>query len=146
MFSDLLKRLTAPEPEPLPSGDARLSLAALLVRLANSDGDYAPSEIARIDQTLAQRYGLDIDEARALRNEAEVLEAEAPDTVRFTRAIKDCVPYEDRVGVIEAMWSVVTADGQRDEEENSLMRMIAPMLGINDRDSNLARRRVEDRT
>ncbi len=145
MFADLLKRLTAPEPETLPEGDARLSLAALLVRLARSDGEYATTEIVRIDRVLSKRYGLSPDEAADLRVEAETLEAEAPDTVRFTRAIKDSVPYEERMNVIEALWNVVLADGERDEEENSIMRMIAPMLGVNDRDSNMARRRVEGR-
>ena len=74
-----------------------------------------------------------------------MLEAEAPDTVRFTRAIKDAVPYEDRMGVIEALWDVVLADGARDDEEDAMLRLIAPLLGVNDRDSNLARQRVEAR-
>ncbi|MBJ3761223.1 TerB family tellurite resistance protein [Maribius pontilimi] len=145
MFDDLLKRLIAPAPEQLPEADARLSLAALLVRIAKADGDYATAEIDRIDRMLCERYGLDTQDAAGLRREAEALEAEAPDTVRFTRAIKDSVAYDDRLGVIEALWAVVAADGVRDDEENSLMRMIAPMLGVNDRDSNMARRRVEAR-
>jgi uncharacterized tellurite resistance protein B-like protein len=143
MIADLLRRLSAPEPEPLPYDDARLALAALLVRIARSDDDYADHEIARIDAVLAGRYGLSPFEATKLRAEAEALEAEAPDTVRFTRAIKDAVPYDDRVGVIEAMWDVVLADGMRDEEEDAILRLVAPMLGVNDRDSNLARKRVE---
>ena len=104
MFADLLRRLTAPDPETLPDPDARLALAAVLVRLARSDGDYAASEIDRIDRILIRRHGLSPFEATALRREAEQLEEEAPDTVRFTRAIKDAVPYEDRAGVIEALW------------------------------------------
>ncbi|MBF9044619.1 TerB family tellurite resistance protein [Rhodobacterales bacterium HKCCE4037] len=143
MFADLLKRLTAPEPQALPYDDARLALAALLVRLARSDGDYAEVEIANIEHVLKHRYAVSETEARALRQEAEQLEAEAPDTVRFTRAIKDAVPYDDRVGVVEALWAVVLADGVRDEEEDALIRMVAPMLGVNDRDSNLARQRVQ---
>jgi uncharacterized tellurite resistance protein B-like protein len=143
MFSDLLRRLTAPDPTPLTHGDARLALAALLVRLARSDGDYAAIEKLQIDRALAHRYGLSDTAATALRAEAETLEAEAPDTVRFTRAIKDCVPYDDRVHVIEAMWFIALADGSRDHAENALLRMVAPMLGVNDRDSNLARQRVE---
>ncbi len=71
------------------------------------------------------------------------MEAQAPDTVRFTRAIKDAVAYDDRLDVVESLWAIALADGERDEHENSLMRMVAPMLGINDRDSNLARQRVE---
>jgi len=144
MIADLLRRLTAPDPEPLPYHDARLALAALMVRIARSDGEYAQVEQAQIDRVLAHRYALSEPDARALRAEAELLEVEAPDTVRFTRAIKDCVPYEDRVHVIEALWFIVLADGARDHEEDALMRMVAPMLGVNDRDSNLARKRVED--
>ncbi|MEM9756758.1 MAG: TerB family tellurite resistance protein [Pseudomonadota bacterium] len=143
MIADLLRRLTEPDPEPLPDPDARRALAALLVRIARSDGDYAAVEIAQIDRILSRRYGLGPFEAVALRKEAEALEAEAPDTVRFTRAIKDAVPYDDRAGVIAALWQVVLADGVRDHNEDALLRLIAPMLGVSDRDSNVIRQEVE---
>ena len=145
MFSDFLKRLTAPDPTPLTNVDARLALTALLVRIARSDGQYEAAESRRIDQIVTSRYGLGETEARLLRAEAESLESEAPDTVRFTRAIKDAVAYEDRLQVIEALWAVALADGARDDEENALLRTIAPLLGISDRDSNMARLRVEGR-
>ena len=142
MFSDLLRRLTAPAPQTLPDTDARLALGALLVRLARTDGDYAQSEINQINLVLMHRYGLDQAGAEALRKQCEAFEAEAPDTVRFTRAIKDAIPYPERLGVIEALWAVVLADGVRDDEEDSLMRMVAPLLGITDQDSHRARLRV----
>ncbi|MEL6608303.1 MAG: TerB family tellurite resistance protein [Pseudomonadota bacterium] len=143
MFQNLLSRLTAPEPDPLDDGDARLALTALLVRIARSDGDYSADEVARIDRITAKRYGLSPFEATKLRSDAETLEAEAPDTVRFTRAIKDAVDYEDRMGVIEALWAVVLADGVRDSEEDALLRLVANLLGVTDRDSALARQRVD---
>ena len=142
MFGEFLKRLTAPEPDPLDDGDARLALVALLVRIARSDGAYAADETARIDEIAQVRYGLSETAAQALRAEAEQLELEAPDTVRFTRAIKDAVAYEDRLGVIEALWQVVLADGVRAQEEDALMRLVANLLGVSDRDSALARQRV----
>ncbi|MEM9343655.1 MAG: TerB family tellurite resistance protein [Pseudomonadota bacterium] len=145
MFADFLNRLVRPDPAPLPETDARLALAALLVRIARSDGNYAPEEVARIDKTLEKRYALSVADAQALRGNAETLEGEAPDTVRFTRAIKDAVPYEDREGVIEALWDVVLADGVRDTEEDALLRLVSNLLGVNDRDSALARQRVEAR-
>jgi uncharacterized tellurite resistance protein B-like protein len=145
MFGDFLRRLTAPDPAPLPDGDARLALGALLVRVGRTDGSYQEDEVRRIERILGARYGLTPFEATRLRREAETLESEAPDTVRFTRAIKDAVPYEDRMGVIEALWEVVLADGIRDHEEDALLRLIAPLLGVNDRDSNLARQRIEAR-
>ena len=146
MFADFLRRLTQPEPAPLADTDSRLALAALLVRVARSDGSYESEEILRIDRILAKRYGLSPFEATKLRSDAETLEAEAPDTVRFTRAIKDAVPYEDRESVVEALWSVVLADGIRDHEEDAMLRLVANLLGVNDRDSNLARQRVENLT
>ena len=145
MFGELLRRMTAPEPERLGVNDSRLALAALLVRLARADGAYHDHEKARIDKVLTARFSLGPFEVSKLRADAETLEAEAPDTVRFTRAIKDAVAYEDRAQVIEALWEVALADGERDHEEDALMRLVAPMLGINDRDSALARQRVEKR-
>ncbi|ETA51290.1 TerB family tellurite resistance protein [Ponticoccus alexandrii] len=143
MFADFLKRLTAPQPEPLVDADARLALTALLVRVARADEHYDASEQSRIDRIASGRYGLSPFEASKLRREAEALEAEAPDTVRFTRAIKDAVPYEDRIGVIEALWQVVLADGHREAEEDALLRLVSNLLGVSDRDSALARQRVD---
>lgn len=143
MFADFLRRLTTPASDPMDNGDARLALAALLVRLARADGDYAAIEIRQIDAVLCTRYGLSPFEAASLRGQAETLEAEAPDTVRFTRAIKDAVPHEDRLGVLTAMWAVVLADGNRDDLEDSNMRVIANLLGINDRESARARHAAE---
>ncbi|MDU8942728.1 tellurite resistance TerB family protein [Ovoidimarina sediminis] len=145
MFADFIARLVQPEPEPLSDPDARLALTALLVRIARSDGDYAAEEIGLIDRITASRFGLSPFEAAKLRGEAEALEAEAPDTVRFTRAIKDAVAYEDREAVVEALWSVVLADGERDPEENAILRLVASLLGVNDRDSAHARQRAEAR-
>ncbi|WP_323767764.1 TerB family tellurite resistance protein [Marinovum sp.] len=142
MFADFLKRLTQPEPAQLPDEDARLALTALLVRVARSDESYDADEAALIDRIAASRYGLTPDAASTLRREAEQLESEAPDTVRFTRAIKDAVPFEARIAVIEALWQVVLADGTRDESEDALLRMVAPLLGVSDVDSAMARQRV----
>ncbi|WP_111731952.1 TerB family tellurite resistance protein [Roseovarius amoyensis] len=143
MFADFLSRLIRPEPAPLDQADARLALTALLVRLARSDGHYSTDEVARIERIAGARYGLDAGGAHALREAAEQLESEAPDTVRFTRAIKDAVPYEYRIGVIEALWQVALADGERDAGEDALIRLAANFLGVSDRDSALARQRVD---
>ena len=145
MLRDLITRLFDPDTRELPETDARLAMTALLVRIARSDGDYAAEEIDRITRIVMSRYGLSPQEAADLRREAEELEAEAPDTVRFTRAIKDAVPHDERAAVVEALWEIVLADGVRDREENALLRLSADLLGINDRDSNILRKRVEAR-
>lgn len=142
MFKDFLSRLSQPQPDPLAEDDARLALTALLVRIARSDNDYADTEMARIDRISAERYGLSPFEAAGLRARAEDLESEAPDTVRFTRAIKEAVAYDDRLAVVQAMWSVALADGQRTGEEDSLLRLVVSLLGVSDVDSALARQKA----
>jgi uncharacterized tellurite resistance protein B-like protein len=140
---DLLRRLMAPEPSRLPEPDAELALAALLVRIARTDGLYSAEEVERIDRVLAHRHGLDPFAAAKLRTEAEELEREAPDTVRFTRALKDAVALEDRAELMTALWSVALADGMREAHEDRLMRLVANLLGVTDVESALARQKAE---
>ena len=140
MFTQLLRRLAAPAPPARP--ESQVALAALLVRLAQADGIYAPSEAAQIDRLLAQRFALSPFAAAALRAQGEALEADAADTVKFTRALKAAVPLEDRAALMETLWSVVLVDGARAAEEDREMRMVASLLGLSDRDSALARQRA----
>lgn len=142
MIESLLRRLLAPAPEPLPETDARLALAALLVRLARTDGLYAAEEVEKIDRILMARHGLDPFAAAKLRAEAEDLESHAPDTVRFTRALKAATLPEDRQDLLQALWSVALADGLRDADEDRLLRMVANLLGLTDVQSAEARQRA----
>lgn len=143
MFADFLSRLLAPAPETLPDADARLALSALMVRLARADGHYDADERSRIAAILAERYALEPGAAERLRADAEALEAEAPDTVRFTRAIKEAVPHEARAEVVEALWQVALADGARDAGEDSLIRLVTSLLGLTDQESARARQKIE---
>ena len=145
MFDALLRRLTAPAPDRLPEPEADLALAALLVRIARADGHYAEAEIDRIDKVLIARHGLSPFEAAKLRRDAEAFEAEAPDTVRFTRALKDAVAVEDRAAVMQALWTVALADGGRGDEEDQVLRLVSSLLGLTDQDSAMARQRAERR-
>lgn len=144
MFGQFLRRLSGPAAAPA-NPPAQLALAALLVRLARADGHYSTVERRQIEGILARRYALSPSEATTLRTEAEAMEAEAGDNVRFTRALKDAVPHEDRESLMEAMWELILSDGHRDEEEAGLMRLLASLLGVSDQDSAHARRKVEAR-
>ncbi|MEC7763906.1 MAG: TerB family tellurite resistance protein [Pseudomonadota bacterium] len=142
MFDKILSSLFGSAPQELPPEDARVALTALLVRIARSDGNYEEVEKDTIRRIVAGRYDLTPELAQDLILHAEELESQAPDTVRFTEAIKDAVPYEDRTSVVAAAWQVVLADGDRADEEDALMRLIAKFLGVSDRDSNIARQKA----
>ncbi len=143
MFDSLFKRLRAePAPDPLEANDARLALAALLVRLARTDQDYADSEKSLIEQILTERYAIKMVEARTLRENAEEVEASSDDTVHFTRLIKAAIPYEDRFALVVDLWRLVLADGTRDHSENQFLRLVVKLVGVNDVDSGLARQQA----
>ena len=143
MFDSLFKRLRAePAPDPLEANDARLALAALLVRLARTDRDYAESEKVKIDEILSSRYGLAAGEAETLRLGAEDVEATVGDTVHLTRLIKAAIPYEDRIALVVDLWHLVLADGTRDHAENQFLRLVVKLVGVNDVDSALARQQA----
>lgn len=130
---------------PVAPADARTALAALLVEAAQADGAYDDRERVQIERVLAERFGLTPDGTAALRADAEAAQAEAVDLVRFTRAVKDAVPYEERIGIIEALWQVIYADGVREMHEQALIRKLCGLLHVEDRDAGLARQRVAAR-
>lgn len=123
---------------------AHVAIAALLVEAARADGEYLDAEREMIDRVLAERFALSPADAAALRAQGEEAQAEAVDLVRFTRVIKDAIPIEDRIEVIEAVWRVVYADDHRDANEGNLIRRLAGLLYVPDRDAGLARQRVVD--
>lgn len=144
MFRNLLSRLFSDSPDApaLNAQDGEMAIAALLIRVARSDERYSAAEQLRVERILSRRRGYDSIEASERRVAAEMIEAEAPDTVRLTRCIKQRVPLEDRLDVIGALWEVVYADGRRSADEEAMVRLTAGLLGVNDRDSALARQRA----
>lgn len=140
---DALKRLlTASETEPAAPEDARAAIAAVLVMAARADDHYAAEEREMIDQVLVERFKLTPEAASALREEGETAEADSIDLFQFTRAIKQAVPHDDRVAVLEGLWKVILADDQRDAHEDALMRQLVDRLGLAPMDSVRARRKV----
>lgn len=121
---------------------ADVALAALLVEAARADGVYIDAERTMIDAILAERFGLDAAGAEALRREAERAADGAADLVQFTRAVKEAVPFDARVEVIEAIWRVAYADADRCGDEAALVRKLAGLLYVPDREVGLARQRV----
>ena len=143
MLKDLLKRLSGESAAPLPPEDARIAIAALLVIAANADHHYHESERAMIERVLTDRYSLDAPAAKALREQGEAAEQAAMDLYKFTSLIKQTIEYEQRASVLEALWRVVLADNDREAHEDTLMRRVTDLLGLDPRESVEARRRVQ---
>jgi uncharacterized tellurite resistance protein B-like protein len=123
--------------------DARLAIASVLVMAARADGNYEDDEAAVIDRVLMSRFGLTAAQARGLREDGEAAESESIDIYQFTKAIKEAIPNEDRLAILEELWRVILADGVRDPHEDTLMRQMTDRLGLSSMDSALARQKVQ---
>ncbi len=144
MLADLLRRISGRSDEsPLPAEDARIAVAALLVIAAHADHEYADAERTQIERVLAARYGLNAEAAKRLREEGEAAEQASMDLYKFTSLIKTAIPYEERASVLEALWRVVLADGEREAHEETLMRRVTDLLGLDPRESVHARQRAQ---
>ena len=60
----------------------------------------------------------------------------------FTRVIKDRFSEDERVRMIEMLWTGAYADRRLHDYEASLVRRVAGLIYVADRDSGAARKRV----
>ena len=142
MLKNILKIFADDNVSQLEPDDARLAITALMIRVARSDDDYSKAELDNIISLISARFKLSNDEANELIKEAEIVEEQAPDTVRFTKSIKSAIDFDDRIAIIEDLWSVVLTDSFRDTNEDALIRTVVSLLGVSDKDSAFARQRA----
>lgn len=126
--------------------DLQLAAAAILVEAARLDDDYDVSERRVIDTLLRERFSLDAEEADRLLEAARSATDHAVELYTYTRRIKDAFDEDERIRMIEMLWEVVYADGTVDDLEANLLRRVAGLLYVTDRESGEARKRVLDRT
>ncbi|WP_316975768.1 tellurite resistance TerB family protein [Shumkonia mesophila] len=125
-----------------PDDPLHLAAAALLVEAASLDDDFDDSERRTIAAVLESRFGLAPDEVETLIGRASSAVAESAQLYGFTRTLKDRLQPEERVRVIEMLWEVACADGEVDSYESGLVRRVAGLLFVPDKESGEARQRV----
>jgi len=123
----------------------RLAASALLVETAIMDGHFDDRERATIQRLLGARFSLKAEDAATLVAEAEQAVGESHQLFRFTKGINDHFSAEQRVELMEMLWEVAYSDGVLDDYEENLLRRIAGLIYVTDRDRGLTRNRVRAR-
>jgi len=129
--------------DPRPEIDPHVAATALLVEAALADGIYADCEQDVITETLQAAFGMTEARAAEVLDKAEELAESAVDHHRFTKVVKTCLSEQERIGLIEHLWSVALADGEKSPFEDAFLRRISPLLGVSDRERVFARSRAE---
>ncbi len=143
---DRLRSLFAPPANDNPDDEGvPRAVATLLVYAAHADGRFADVERATVTRLLQRRFDLTPEAARNLIADADQEVVESVQLYGFTKAAKDSMTDEERLDLTEMMWEVVMADGVVDDFESNLMRRLAGLMYVSDRDSGEARKRAAAR-
>lgn len=146
MMNAIKAFLKGPQTEPVDKTQApHIAVVALLVRAATSDANFGEDERQTIRAIVANYFKLTDAEVTKLVASAEDEEAETMDLHRWTQAIKRHYSEEERIELIEKLWEVVYADGKLDDYEANLLRRVAGLIYVPDRESGQARLRVMSR-
>ena len=129
-------------PSQFGEDDYRLAAVALLVHAATIDGDMSPRERDKLHAVVKRRFALDEAAADELIDKATLAEHDAVDLYHFTSLLNRALDEEGRARVVEMMWEIVYADGQRDELEDNLIWRAADLLGVSQRERIALRRRI----
>jgi uncharacterized tellurite resistance protein B-like protein len=132
-------------PSQFADDDYRLAAAALLVHAGAIDGEMSQSEQDKIRAVIKQRFNLDDTATAELIEKATAAEHQAVDLYHFTHLLNRALDEQGRARVIEMMWEIVYADGQRDELEDNLLWRAADQLGVSPRERIELRQRIAEK-
>ena len=126
----------------LDDQDLRVATAALLVHAAAIDGDISDAERDKLQNLLKLRFELDDDGAKALIAQATAADDKAVDLYHFTHLLNGSLDGNQRLRMIEMMWTIAYADGAVSEFEDNLIWRVADLLGVASAERIALRHRV----
>jgi uncharacterized tellurite resistance protein B-like protein len=102
--------------------------------MAHADDDFTADEEARIAEMVQQRFGLSPEAFKELKALSEQRRREQIDLWGFTSTIKKNFSAEQKIQVMEMLWTVIYADETLADYEDHLIHTLAKLLDINHRD------------
>ena len=143
MIDELLKLFQGAKATPAVE-EPHLAVAVLLIEAGLMHGDFSTEERALTARLLSRRFGLSAEEADELIDRAETRARSTAQYFPFTNSLNTSMSIEDKIDVVEMLWRIAFADGQLDAFEDQLIRLVAGLLHVPDRDRMDAKKRVID--
>jgi len=122
----------------------RVATAVLLVEIARADFVVASAERQRLRQLLEQQFKLSASELDALLDEAEADADRLVSIQHTTRLLNQHYDHAMKRRVVEMMWQLVYADGEKSHYEEHLIRQVADLLYLSQGEFIQARHKAED--
>ena len=122
----------------------RVATAVLLVEVARADFVVEPAEQLRLRELLRRQFSLADAELDALLEEAESDADRLVSIQHTTRLLNEHYDHAMKRRVIEMMWQLVYADGDKSHYEEHLMRQVADLLYLSQAEFIQARHKAEE--
>ena len=106
-------------------------VCALLIYAAKIDENYTDKEEEIIKKTLNE-LGIENENIYKTIENAKVIEENSNQILDFTREVKN-LPEQDKITIIEALWSIIYSNKDADIYETNLMRRLAGLLYIDNK-------------
>jgi uncharacterized tellurite resistance protein B-like protein len=126
-----------------PSMAIDLATAILMIEVSRADFTEDESELKRIRELLLQHLSLCEEEIDTLMENAHDEADRLTSLQHITRLMNEQLDQRAKVRVIELMWLVAYADGEKHYYEEHLLRQVADLLYIPHEDFIKARLRAE---
>lgn len=121
----------------------RVATAVLLVEVTRADFVVDPAEKLRLRELLEQQFNLSAQELDALLEEAEADADRMVSIQHVTRLLNEHYDHAMKRRVVEMMWNLVYADGEKDRYEEHLIRQVAELLYVSHSEFIQARHKAE---
>ena len=108
-----------------------VKICALLIHAAKIDENFTFNEEQIIKKTLIE-LGLQKEKIPKTINDAKIIEENSNQILEFTREVKN-LSEDDKIKIIEALWSIIYSNNEADIYETNLMRRLAGLLYIDNK-------------
>ena len=106
-------------------------VCALLIHAAKIDENYTNKEEEIIKKALNE-LGVEDENISKTIEDAKIIEESSNQILDFTREVKG-LPEQDKIKIIEALWSIIYSNKDADIYETNLMRRLAGLLYIDNK-------------
>ena len=106
-------------------------VCALLIHAAKIDENYTEKEEEIIKKTLSE-LGVEGENISKTIEEAKIIEENSNQILDFTKEVKN-LPDQDKIIIVESLWSIIYSNNEADIYETNLMRRLAGLLYIDNK-------------
>lgn len=110
--------------------DGHIALCVLLLEAAFVDGECSAEELSHLKTTLTSKYEINPQDIDELLTSSGEMRKESVDIFRFTRHMNNNFSKQEKIEVMESVWSILLVDEHLDTHEDHFAHKLANLLRL----------------